>query len=96
MSENVAHILDHYVQFDKQLAPNYSLSYAVQGVVRVKALPEAAPVAQVAQEALAQAQQAVATLQSVPSPYHAGILAIVAQLLKEVEALVGINPPHQS
>lgn len=90
----VNNILDHYAPFDKQLAAGYCLSYAAQGVVRVKALPEAAPVAQVAQQALTQAQEALATLQSTPSPYHAGILSIVAQLLKEVVAMVGIAPPQ--
>lgn len=32
-------ILDHYVPFDKQLAPNYDITYAMRGIITPKAAP---------------------------------------------------------
>ena len=83
-------ILDHYTPFSKQLAANYSLSYAVQGLVTAKALPAAEPVQQTAQQAVAQAQEAIVTLQSQPGS-HTTAFQIISDLISKVEQLLGLG-----
>jgi hypothetical protein len=85
----VNNILDHYAPFQKQLAADYTLSYAVQGWAEQIPQPAQKTPLQTVQDALPQVQQALATINTAPN--KTAELGIIEQILLKLEQLLGIH-----
>lgn len=84
-------ILDHYVPFDKLLEPNYTLSYAVHGIVTqiAQVAPVVAPTpVQTVQTTLTQVQTDINNIPNVPQTQKEGYLAKIQEILTDLEQLV--------